>query len=134
MTLSAYDSSTGDAEVDIDAAGLTFTDINNLTIALGNLSLTSTGLVSGADLQSITLTGGGTPTGGTVSTFDMGTNVITGVTTTTTVSDVTFNAADYSGVVKLTLNATANSLETVTTGSGADIYNSRWCSRLRKCF
>jgi Ca2+-binding RTX toxin-like protein len=34
---------------------------------------------------------------------------------------VTFNAADYTGVVKLGLDGTANSIESVTTGSGADV-------------
>ena len=87
---------------------------------MGNLSYTGTADITGDALQTVTLTGGGTPTGGTISTFDLGVNTITGVTTTTTVSDVTFNAADYSGVVKLGLDATANSIESVTTGSGAD--------------
>jgi hypothetical protein len=121
MTLTAYDGTTGNAEVDVEAAGLAFTDINNLTIALGNLSYTGSADITGADLQTVTITGGGTAgSASAASFFNLQTNTITGVTATTDVADVVVNAADYAGVVTIQLDATANSVETITTGSGAD--------------
>ena len=134
MTLSVYDNNPHDWDVTANASGLNFTDINHLTITLDDLSFSSyNGNLTGSDLESVTITGGGTPsTGGGMSTFDMSSSSISG-NANVTIPPVIFNASDYTGNVKLKLSGLANSVETVTIGSGMDLINVLWTFPIWKC-
>lgn len=116
LTVATYndDAATGDETASI--AGLAFTDINNLTIAMGGTGTDKVGIdssadITGADLVTVTVTGEGA--------FDLNGNTITGNATSTT-SNVTLDASGVAGVVTMALDGTANGVESIQTGSGAD--------------
>ena len=115
LTVATYndDAATGDETASI--AGLAF-DINNLTIAMGGTGTDKVGIdssadITGADLQTVTVTGEGA--------FDLNGNTITGNATSTT-SNVTLDATGVAGVVTMALDGTANGVESIQTGSKAD--------------
>jgi hypothetical protein len=111
FTLGINDSNTANATADATAtvAGLTFTDIQNLTIATGELNLDSSADITGADLETVTVTGSGT--------FDLNGNTITGDGT----NRVTLDASALEGVLTMALDGTTDGVAAVTAGSAADV-------------
>ena len=85
-------------------------------VAMGGTGTDKVGIdssadITGADLQTVTVTGEGA--------FDLNGNTITGNATSTT-SNVTLDATGVAGVVTMALDGTANGVESIQTGSGAD--------------
>jgi len=109
MTLSTYDddgAAAGNQEAAI--AGLVFTDVNDLTIAMSAVGINSSADITGADLESITITGSGA--------FNLGANTITG-NSSASLSDVTVDASAVTGVVTMALDATAAGVEVLSWNS-----------------
>ena len=93
------------------AAGLTFTDVNDLTITLGANGFDSSADITGAGLESVTVTGTGA--------FDLNGNTLTG-NSSALIDNVTLDASGVSGIVTMAVDGTAAGVEVVTTGAGAD--------------
>ena len=110
LTLGVADSDTTNGDDTANVAGLTVTDIQALTIALGadGDGIDSSADITGADLETVTVTGAGA--------LDLNGNTITGDAT----NRVTLDASGVEGVVTMALDATTNGVATITTGSGAD--------------
>jgi hypothetical protein len=110
-TIGITDSAATNADVTANVVGLTFTDVNDLTINMGTKTLASTADLTGADLETVTVTGSGA--------FNLAGNTITG-NSAATLSNVSLDASAVTGVVTMALDATAAGVETITTGSAAD--------------
>jgi hypothetical protein len=110
-TIGITDSDTTNTDVTANAAGLTFTDVNDLTFNLGTNSLASSADITGADLETVTVTGSGA--------FNLGALTISG-NAAATLANVTLDASTHTGVTTMRLDNTANGVESITTGTAAD--------------
>lgn len=112
LTISVGDSNTANATADATATvdGLTFTDIQTLTVALGefNIDFDDDQDLNGADLETVIVTGTGT--------FDLNTNTIVGDAT----NRVTLDASALEGVLTMNLDGTTNGVAVVSAGTAAD--------------
>jgi hypothetical protein len=113
VTVSLYDSNTANAMVTHTQVGLTVTDVQTLNLSLGAFTYDNgTGNITGADLESVVVTGSGN--------FDMNTTTIVGDAT----NRVTLDASALTGnVTAMVLNGTANAVNTVTSGGGTDTFS-----------
>ena len=108
LTLGVYDSASTNADTTANIAGLAFTDVQALTIAMGANGIDSSADLTGADLETVTVTGSGA--------LDLNGNTITGDAT----NRVTLDASAVEGIVTMALDGTSNAVATVSTGSAAD--------------
>jgi hypothetical protein len=107
-TLSLNDSVETNGDTTVLADGVSVTDVQALNIAIGTIDLTLSADITGADLESVIVTGSGD--------LSLGTNTITGDAT----NRVVLNASALEGALTMFVDGTADAVNEVTSGSGAD--------------
>jgi len=110
-TIGITDSDTTNGDVTANIAGLIFTDVNDLTFNLGTNTLLTTADITGADLETVTVTGSGA--------FNLGALTITG-NAAATLANVSLDASTHTGVTTMVLDGTAAGVEVIQTGTAAD--------------
>jgi Ca2+-binding RTX toxin-like protein len=112
MSMNLYDSNAANGMLIHTGVGLTVTDVQTLNINLGALTYDqNTNDLTGADLESVVVTGSGN--------FDLGATGITGDATNRVTLDTT---ALEGNITLMTLDGTANHVNTVNAGGGTDTF------------
>jgi hypothetical protein len=100
---------TANTDTTHNTVGLTFTDVQTLNVAIGSNNLTNgTADITGADLESVVVTGTGN--------VDLAATTITGDAT----NRVTLDTTALTGSLTMQMDGTTNGVNTITTGGGVD--------------